>query len=317
LFAFEQQGSKIILTECAPPAIHRTTGGKTMTNAEVVAKILAYHPQFPADYNGCDNWKCGNPEDECTGIVTALAPTINVIKKAIELGANLIVVHEPTFYTSEDGPGWFEDFENRVYDEKRALLDEHGIAIWRDHDHMHAHNPDGIFTGVIKYLGWEGHVTVDRDTGMFAHFIVDFPEMTLKELCVYVMERIGLNGVRYIGDPGAKVSSLAMVGHLYPMKSFKKRSDGADAEYSVGVIETLEKKVDVIMPGEIIDWTVMSYVRDAVQLGKNKGAINIGHYNWEELGMKYAVEWVSELTENKVPVTYVPSEDMYNFVVKG
>ena len=43
-----------------------------MTNREVVAKILAYHPQFPAAYAGCDDWKCGDPDEECTGIVTAL-----------------------------------------------------------------------------------------------------------------------------------------------------------------------------------------------------------------------------------------------------
>jgi hypothetical protein len=182
---------------------------------------------------------------------------------------------------------------------------------------MHAHNPDGIFTGVIKYMGWEGHCTVDRDTGLFAHFIVDFPEMTVGELCRYVMEKVDLNGVRYIGDPEAKVKSLAMVGHLYPMPCRKKRKDGSDMEYSVSIIDTLERQVDVIMPGEIIDWTVLSYVRDAVQLGKAKAMLNIGHYNWEELGMRYAQDWISELVENKVKVTYVHSEDMYNFIVKG
>ena len=71
----------------------------------------------------------------------------------------------------------------------------------------------------------------------------------------------------------------------------------------------------MILPGEIIDWTVASYVRDAVQQGRNKAMINLGHMNWEELGMKYAKDWISELVENQVPVTYVPSEDMYRFVV--
>ena len=42
----------------------------------------------------------------------------------------------------------------------------------------------------------------------------------------------------------------------------------------------------------------------------NKAAINLGHFNWEELGMKYVEEWLSELLENKIKVTYVPSEDM-------
>ena len=287
-----------------------------MTNRDVINKILAYHPQFPPEYHGCDDWKSGDPDAPCTGIVTALAPTVNVIRQAARLGASLIVVHEPTFYTSEDGPGWFEDFPNEVYEEKQALLDQHGIAIWRDHDHMHAHQPDGIFTGVIKYMGWEGQVETDTDTPLFPHQIVRFPEITLKELCDKVMASLDINGLRYVGDPEARVSSMAFVGHLYPMETGKKRKDGAPVEYSVSVIDALERKVDVIMPGEVIDWTVLSYVRDAVQLGKAKAAINVGHFNWEELGMKYAREWIGDLVDHAVPVTYVPSEDMYRFAVK-
>ena len=288
-----------------------------MKNREVIQAILDYHPQFPPEYAGCDDYKCGDPEAECTGVVVAMSPTIHVIRKAIELGANLIVVHEPTFYTSQDGPGWFEDFPCSVYDEKRALLDSHGITIWRDHDHMHAHRPDGIFTGVIKYLGWEDTLEVDTDTGSFAHFHVRFPEMTLRELMQHVIRTIGLNGARYIGDPEAKVSSLAFVGHLFPGKCMKTKKDGTELEYSVGIIDTLEQKVDVIMPGETIDWTCLSYVRDAVQLGKAKAMISIGHYNWEELGMRYTADWLPGLLKGAVPVTYVPSEDMYAYELRG
>ena len=43
--------------------------------------------------------------------------------------------------------------------------------------------------------------------------------------------------------------------------------------------------------------------------------INLGHLNWEELGMKYAQEWIGDLVEHRVPVTYVPSEDMYSFLL--
>ena len=287
-----------------------------MKNREVIRRILDYHPPFPADYRGCDDWKAGDPEAECTGVVTALTPSVGVIRKAAALGANLIVAHEPTYYTSADGPGWFEDFPNSVYEEKKRLLEENGIAIWRDHDHLHAHDPDGIFTGVIRYLGWEDHARVDRNTGAgFAHFFVDFPETTLKALCEHIVRTIGLNGLRYVGDPDMKVSSLAIVAHLFPNLTGRPRKDGTPTEYGVGIIETLETQVDVIMPGEVIDWTVLSYVRDALELGKCKAVINPGHFNWEELGMKYAAVWLGELLQGEVPVQYVPSGDMYRFVL--
>ena len=280
---------------------------------EVIDKILDYHPHLEG-YKGCDDYKCGDPNQECTGIVTALAPNVSVIKKAIELGANLIVVHEPTFHTSADD-GWNEEFSNSVLEEKMKLLEEHKIVIWRDHDHMHMHRPDGIFTGVLKYLGWEENSEVDTDTGMFAHFIATIPETTVKDLADYVIEKIGLNGARIVGDENMKVSKVAFVGHLFPMDY--KRKDGTLGEYSVKVIETLEKKADVIIPGEVIDWTTLSYIKDAYDLGINKAAICIGHFNWEELGMKYAKDWLDVLLDNSIKVTYVPSGDIYTYVKKG
>ena len=81
------------------------------------------------------------------------------------------------------------------------------------------------------------------------------------------------------------------------------------------IIRTLEEKADVIIPGEIIDWTVLSYIRDDIQQGRTTAMINLGHLNWEELGMKYAQEWIGDLVEHRVPVTYVPSEDMYSFLL--
>ena len=234
-----------------------------MTIREITDKILEYHPKFDEDYDGCDGFKSGNPDDECTGIVSALVPTVEVIRKTAELGCNLLYVHEPSYYSTPDYPDWRAGFENKIYEEKKALLDQYGIAVWRDHDHTHAHNPDGIFTGVIKYLGWEQY-RVNADTeGMTMYF--EFPDMTVEKmnaLLIRIME---------------------------------------------------EEDVDAIIPGETIDWTVMSYIRDAVQLGKVKAAFNVGHFNLEELGMKYAADWIPEVIGNAVPVHYVPSGDIYKF----
>ena len=279
---------------------------------EVIDKILDYHPRFPATYAGCDEYKTGDPDQECTGVVTAMAATVNVIRKAIELNANLIVVHEPTFYTSDDKGGWYEPFANEVYEEKRKLIDDHNIVIWRDHDHMHAHDPDAIFTGVLKYLDWEDKARLDNDTGSYAHYYVDIEPMKLKDLCRYLFERIGMNGCRIIGDPEMIVSRIALVGHLFPSQYRKK--DGTTGEYSVSIIETLERGADVIIPGEVIDWTVLSYIRDANELGKKKAMINLGHFNWEELGMKYMKDWLSQLVNDEVPVHYIAPGDMYGFI---
>ena len=142
------------------------------------------------------------------------------------------------------------------------------------------------------------------------------PETTVAELGNLLKEKIGLNGLRYIGRDTDVVRKVAIVGHLLPGSIGGDYTDkrGVVQEYSNKVIHLMENGIEAIIPGEVIDWTVMSYIRDAVALGKTKAVFNIGHFNMEELGMKYAVKWLREVTEDKVPVTYVPSEDIYHFM---
>lgn len=290
-------------------------GGEYMKIHEVIDRILAYHPRFPEDYRGCDEYKCGDPNAECTGIVTAIAPTIEVIRRAIELKANLIIVHEPSFYSTPDYPGWRADFDNTVYEEKIKLLTDNGICIWRDHDHMHAHRPDGIFTGVIKHLGWESYQK-PVPLGVPFSFYFEIPEITVAELGQQLKEKLNLNGLRYIGNPEGTIRKVALVGHLC-LNAFGtdyEDENGYYHEYATDVIKLMESGVDAIIPGEVIDWTAISYIRDAVMLGKNKAVFNVGHYNWEEPGMKYAAEWIGELIEHTLPVTFVPAGDIYDFM---
>lgn len=159
-----------------------------MKNSDVINKILKYHPQFPGNYAGCDGYKFGDPNAECNGIATALVPTVDVIRRTGELGCNLLVVHEPIFYSTEDYPDWRAGGKNSVYEEKKALLDKYGITVWRDHDHMHAHNPDSIFTGVIKYLGWENYYIPSEKSSIKVPmgYLFELPETTVKELGQYL-----------------------------------------------------------------------------------------------------------------------------------
>src|ERR1700753_555324 len=80
--------------------------------------------------NTVDTLKAGSRDTVVKGIVTAMFPTVEVIRKAIALNANFIVCHEPTFYNHEDDVSWLQN--NDVYGYKAAMLKEHKIAIWRN-----------------------------------------------------------------------------------------------------------------------------------------------------------------------------------------
>src|SRR6187549_3621986 len=74
----------------------------------------------------------GNPDTRVAKIGTAWMPYWKTCREAIEQGINVLVVHEPTFYTHWDLDG------DRLYpgtiDEKKRWLEESGLVIIRCHD---------------------------------------------------------------------------------------------------------------------------------------------------------------------------------------
>ena len=182
---------------------------------------------------------------------------------------------------------------------------------------MHAHQPDSIFTGVIKYLGWEDYYRPE-DHSVPMGFVFDLPKTTVRELSEFLMEKLHLNGVRVIGSPDATVHRAAITGHLTTDFGgiYGNDENGVWHEYGTEVIRAMEEGIDVIIPLETIEWTTLSYVCDAAALGRPKAVINIGHFSGEELGMAYARDWLKELTENRVPVYYLPGSDIYAYLIR-
>ena len=62
----------------------------------------------------------GDPDQECTGIVTTIYASIDVIRKAHELGANLIIAHEALLWNHGDHREWLEESHNKTYLDKKA-----------------------------------------------------------------------------------------------------------------------------------------------------------------------------------------------------
>ncbi len=272
---------------------------------EVIDRILAYHPHIP-DYDlrprGCDHFKCGDPTQECSGIVVSVAPTVDVLREAAKLGCNLVIVHEPAFYTHLDPTDWLEG--DAVYEAKAKIIADNNIVIWRDHDHIHRHDPDGIFYGMMKELGWEEYL-IDKNVRKAEHYLL--PETTVEALSHELIEKIGLKGVRIVGDPKARVRKVSFIGHV---------RDGENEMQKTLTQLMRDLDIDVVIPFETVDWTITSYIRDAMQLGMSKAMIQVGHIDGEELGMKWAVNWIGDLVEHEIPVTFVRSAGLYDFIVK-
>lgn len=269
-----------------------------MKICEIVKKMEAYHVSYVDRGKTCDGIICGDDQKECTGIAITCCPTAAVIKKAAAMGYNFIICHEPTFFDGWDDPQWLQ--ENQIYQAKKALIEETGMVIYRNHDHLHSDQPDGIFTGLVKKLGWENYKVGD---GFFpdSHYVI--PEATVREVAHHLEKVMHINGTRIIGDPDMKVTKVTISAH-YMANDWDKLG-----------IQSIDKNDDeLIIPGEIIDWTIGEYVHDSITLGKKRALINVGHFNLEEPGMEYMSEWLPEVIGKEVPVTFIQSGNGFGWI---
>lgn len=282
-----------------------------MKISEIISKISEFHP--PVDETRTrDVVKFGDPEQECTGVVTTVYASVDVIRRAAELNANFIICHEPLFYADEDTQDWLAG--NSVYEEKAALLREHNIVVWRDHDRIHGGGPgrvrehtDLIFYGIMKELDWEPYcIGFDKKPLLY-----EIPETTVRDLTAELLEKFHLNGARIVGNPDAKVRRVFFSEHVTAANFHGKQPD------SLAIQEIEAENYDVMIPLEIVDWTLSEYVRDAAQLGRNKAIIEMGHFNVEEIAMKYMQKWLPDVLENAVPVHFVQSGDSFAYLLKS
>jgi putative NIF3 family GTP cyclohydrolase 1 type 2 len=238
-----------------------------------------------------DTLKSGSPDIVVTSIVTTMFATISVIRKAIDLGANFIIAHEPTFYNHTDDTSWLQNDD--VYKYKADLLKQHNIAVWRNHDYIHRLVPDGVTMGVLAQLEWQKYADKNIPN------IITLPSSTLKDLVGHAKEKLNIEKVRYIGDP-AQICTRVL---------FMPGSAGGQRQ-----IQAIGKvKPDVVMCGEISEWETAEYVRDARAKGDNISLVVLGHIASEEPGSEFMLNWLKE----KVPAikaTHVPCGNSLSFM---
>ena len=281
-----------------------------MTVREIVDAMIQKTgvPPLPLK-DTCDQLMAGSWDMEVKGVAMTFMATVDVIKKAASLGANFIITHEPTWFTGRDDTEWLAG--DPVYLEKKKLIEETGVAIWRFHDHMHFARQDGIYRGFDKEAGWEDYrmpILYDPKGPVFLKGRFDgcyeIPATTLKGLCESLKERLGMTTLRVIGDPEMPVSregvlpgggSLGLGVEEMPMELMRRRN------------------LDVILCGDITEWTLPAYVRDAAQLGMNKAIIVLGHERSEEPGMKWLGEWMRDFTGG-IPLYFTDAEEPFLYL---
>ena len=102
--------------------------------------------------------------------------------------------------------------------------------------------------------------------------------------------------MRVVGDPNLKVASAAYSPGYTELPVVLQAFDSPD--------------IDVLLIGEIREWTGIELARDAQTLGLKKGLIVLGHVPSEEAGMKECAGWLKTFVP-EVPIEFIPSGEPF------
>ncbi|MBS4194132.1 Nif3-like dinuclear metal center hexameric protein [Lederbergia citri] len=236
----------------------------------------------------------GNKETLVKGIATTFLATHDVIQQAIDLGVNLLITHEGLYYSHLDRTGkWTSD---PVFLEKKRLIEQSEIAIFRFHDYIHMYEPDGITSGLIQRLNWETYIEKDYK----AASILALPKMPLKEIVSYVKDKLQIPYVRVAGDLSLGCKRVGIsVGYR------------GGNENSIPLFH--QDKIDLLISGEGPEWETPEYVRDAVQQGLKKALIFLGHAESEKAGMEYIAQKIQTLFPS-IPVHFIEEKPVFEIL---
>ncbi|WP_018614828.1 Nif3-like dinuclear metal center hexameric protein [Segetibacter koreensis] len=260
-----------------------------LTVQQVIDLILKSIPNAPFEKT-VDTIKSGDPDQKVTGIVTTMFATDEVIEKTAKLGANFIIAHEPTFYSHTDDTGWLENDD--VYRHKRELLQKHNIAVWRFHDYIHAHRPDGVLAGVLTELGWEKYSNADNP------FSITIPPTSFAAIIELLKTKLGIPHLKVIGNKAQSCSRIILA---------------PGAAGGTRQIEAIQKyKPDVFICGELNEWETSEYIRDMRYMGSKTSLIVLGHIVSEEPGLEWLVKWLQPQIPG-IHITHIPSNDAFTW----
>jgi putative NIF3 family GTP cyclohydrolase 1 type 2 len=214
-------------------------------------------------------------------------PYWETCKKAVKSGVNVLVTHEPTFYTHWDLDEKEEDyfrspeFTKQAYleqvEKKKKWLIENRLVIIRNHDTMDKLKDVGIPFALGKFLGLNNSDIIASRTYYNVYKINNQTASGFAKFLAGKLSDIGQPGVAFYGDPDYPVASVGIgTGCICDPMEF------AD----------LKPDIFIAIDDVVRTWTQTTYATDT-----GKPLIIINHGTSEEMGMRM----LNQIIKQKFP----------------
>lgn len=263
------------------------TSAAPLTAGQVIERIKA-NVGIPWRTETVDRMIAGSPDSPVTGIATIMMATLEMVERAQAAGKNMVITHEPTFWSHQDDVSQLKDDE--LYKYKLDFIETHKMAVFHFHDHWHGHKPDGIATGMARELSWEKYQDAENPK------LFTLPETSLERLVSEMETKLKASTIRVVGDPKLPIRrAIASWGYV--------------SEFP-GIPLLARPDIDVLIVGETREWEVVEYAQDLITWGKKKALILLGHVVSEQAGMKYCAEWLKGFV-TEVPVEFLEEKNPF------
>lgn len=234
---------------------------------------------------GPDGFKAGDPSTGVKGIATSAMATLDVLKQAARVNANLILTYEPTFYSRADASSGADP----IIKAKLDFIEKNRLVVFRLRDHWQARKENDMVTGLASALGWSGR-RVRGDNSLY-----EIPAATAEQVVASIRSKLNLRaGLRAVGDRHAMVRRVLLYpGSMTPATIWQRYSE-----------------VDMIVAGEVREWENTHYAADMFSAGEKRALVTTGRVVSEEPGMRLCAEWVKSVVK-EVPAKWIGVGDPY------
>jgi putative NIF3 family GTP cyclohydrolase 1 type 2 len=212
------------------------------------------------------------------------------LQRALDLGCNLFVTHEPTYFSGHDDDEHIFRFPG--VRAKRAWIEKSGLTILRCHDVWDQLPEIGIPDAWARCLGFENPIVRDGYYRVYSG-----GGRTARSIALLVAERtqdLGQQAVELIGPADAPVSRVAIgTGAITPFPHF---------------LEAYDVDLAICTDDGFTYWHAGAL---AVDLGIP--VIVVNHAVSELNGVRLLAEHLAE-TFPEIPVCHIPQRCMYTLV---
>jgi putative NIF3 family GTP cyclohydrolase 1 type 2 len=237
----------------------------------------------------------GDPAADVRGIAVMWTPSWDALRRAETLGCNVVVAHEPTFFSHHDLDG-FETAAGQLppaarqamaetRDAKRRWIEERGMVVIRCHDVLDL-MPGGVADAMLAKLGFRLEDVLTTET--YYRLLRVEPArraLDLAQQLANAFGALGQPGVTFYGEPDRAVHRLGL-GTGYASDPWKFVELGADMALTID--------------DRIKTWTEGEWADDS-----GFPLVVIHHGTSEEWGVRYLHQRLQEQYPH-LPVQLVP-----------